>query len=134
MGKRLDNFVKVNVNPNDNLAGDCVVRSLTKASGSSWEETFKGLCELAYEMKYLPNADEVWKEYARSIGFEYKALPKVEKGGKRPIASELSKQLGSGNYILRVSKHLVASVDGKYYDSWDSGKKPVYGYWEKVVN
>lgn len=128
----MGNFVKVNENPNDNLVGDCVIRALTTASGKSWEEVFEGLCAIAYEKKHMPNEDEVWKEYATTIGFEYKAMPKVKKGEKRPIASEIAKQLGSGSYILRLARHLVASVDGNYYDSWDSGRKPVYGYWERT--
>lgn len=29
---------------------------------------------------------------------------------------------------------MVAVVDGKYYDTWDSGYKSLYGYFEKVMD
>ena len=36
-----------------------------------------------------------------------------------------------GAYILALSSHVVAVVDGCYYDTWDSGQEiPIY-YWTK---
>lgn len=43
------------------------------------------------------------------------------------IATEHKK----GAYILKVANHVVAVVDGIYYDTWDSGYKSLYGYYEK---
>lgn len=37
-----------------------------------------------------------------------------------------------GSYILALSGHVVAVVDGEYYDAWDSGNEtPIYVWEEK---
>ena len=36
-----------------------------------------------------------------------------------------------GTYICQVTGHLVTVKNGKYYDSWDSGKKKIKGYYSK---
>lgn len=36
-----------------------------------------------------------------------------------------------GRYLLALDQHVVAVVDGDYYDTWDSGNEiPIY-YWMK---
>lgn len=35
------------------------------------------------------------------------------------------------SYLLKVANHVVAVVDGRYYDTWDSGYKSLYGHYEK---
>ena len=37
-----------------------------------------------------------------------------------------------GTYILDCGTHFVTIIDGEYYDSWDSGKKKVRGYFYKT--
>lgn len=51
----------------------------------------------------------------------------IKKGNKRPtvagFATEHKKKKKKGAYILKVANHVVAVVDGIYYDTWDSGDK-----------
>lgn len=36
-----------------------------------------------------------------------------------------------GRYVVGTGTHVIAVIDGNYYDTWDSGEEiPVY-YWEK---
>lgn len=111
--------------------GDCVVRALCKATEQDWDTVFKGLCEIAFEQKAMPNSDTVWKEYISQRGFEYRKLT-IKKGDKRPTPQTFSAKNREGTYILVVAGHLVCSKDGYYYDFWDCGSKAMYGYWEKV--
>ena len=55
-----------------------------------------------------------------------------KKGSKRPTVDSFAKDHPNGSYILSVANHVVAVVDGKYYDTWDSGYKSLYGYYEKT--
>lgn len=126
----MGNFVRENVNPKGNRVGDCVVRALAKATNKTWDEVFQELCEIAFEEKQMPNDEAVWKAFAIKHGFIYRPLPKVQSGMKRPKVAGFVKGLGEGTYLLRVSKHLAMAKDGKYYDSWDCGSRPLYGYWE----
>ena len=126
----MGNFMRENVNPKGNRVGDCVVRALAKATDKTWDDVFRELCEIAFEQKQMPNAEAVWKEYAKANGFVYRPLPKVQSGEKRPRVAKFVEGLGEGTYLLRVSKHLAMAKDGRYYDSWDCGNRSLYGYWE----
>ena len=51
--------------------------------------------------------------------------------GKKEDDMIIWKDHPTGRYIVTVAHHVVAVVDGKYYDTWDSGEKSLYGYYEK---
>ena len=38
---------------------------------------------------------------------------------------EFSERYGEGRYLLFVGEHVTASIDGNYYDTWDSGDRTV---------
>lgn len=50
---------------------------------------------------------------------------------KNVTVEEFSKRHPIGTYIIHTKGHVVTVKDGKYYDSWDSGKKIVLDYWVK---
>lgn len=122
-----------NPNPKKNRTGDCVVRAMCKAMDKEWDEVYIDLYRIGFELKVMPNADEAWKEYLIQNGFIYHTIP-VKKGSKRPTVSEFAKNNKQGTYVLRVAHHLVTCHEGYYYDSWDSGDRSMYGYWEKPEN
>ena len=109
--------------------GDCVIRALCKVFDKSWCEVFKELVPICLEIQSVPNDKYVYSEYLRRNGAKYTGISN-KKGSKRPTVSSFAKEHKQGTYYLRVAKHGVAVVDGIYYDSWDSGNKCVYGYWE----
>ncbi len=114
--------------------GDCTIRALSKALGLSWLDTY--LVTVPLCIKYqtpnifnLPNKLEV--EAMESIGFEYHGVSN-RKGVKRPTVKQFAKDHPQGIYIANVANHEVAVVDGKYYDTWDSGNKPMYGWYKRI--
>lgn len=112
--------------------GDCVIRSLTKALGKEWMQVFEELLPYARELQCMPNGKPCYEKYLIKNGFSYKGVSN-KKGAKRPTVDSFAKEHKTGIYVLRVAHHLVAVVDGFYYDTWDSGGKSMYGYWEKVI-
>jgi hypothetical protein len=122
--------VYYNPNPLKKKTGDCVVRAICKATGEDWDAVFGKLCMLGLEFKSMPNSDTCWKTYLERNGFIKHSIS-VKKGSKRPTVESFAKDNPSGTYILRVANHIVTCHDGKYYDTWDSGDKSLYGYWEK---
>ena len=38
-----------------------------------------------------------------------------------------------GAYVLGLRNHVVAVIDGHYYDTWDCGERPVLYYWTLEV-
>lgn len=53
-------FVSYNANPNNMRVGDCVIRSISKALGQSWLQTYIDLCIQGYLMCDLPSSNSVW--------------------------------------------------------------------------
>jgi hypothetical protein len=71
------------------------------------------------------------KEAMAKLGFEYTGISN-KKGSKRPTVKSFAMSHPKGKYIVSVAHHVVAVVDGMYYDTWDSGYKSLYGYYTKV--
>lgn len=114
--------------------GDCTIRALSKAFDCSWKEAFEK--QVPYCLKYqVTSAFDCPANQAKIIlkelGFEYHPI-KLSKGSKRPTVSSFAREHTTGRYILNVARHVVAVVDGKYYDTWDSGNKCLYGYYKLV--
>ena len=110
--------------------GDCVIRSLTKVTDRSWESVFDELYPIARFHQCMPNSKVCYEEFLKSNGFEYVGVSN-KKGSKRPTVEGFTKDHKVGKFVLVVAHHLVASVNGVYYDTWDSGEKSMYGFWRK---
>ncbi len=113
--------------------GDCTIRALSKALDITWIEAFDLM--IPYCRKYhIPNifftSKKIEVEVMKDLGFEYFGISN-KKGTKRPTVKEFASTHKKGTYILNVANHEVACVNGKYYDTWDSGFKSLYGYYER---
>ena len=112
--------------------GDCVVRSLTKALNKDWFSVYDDLVVIARELQAMPNTKISYEQYLKQNGFEYTGISN-RKGTKRPTVESFTKENHDGVYVMVVANHLVTCVDGIYYDTFDSGFKSMYGYWNKEV-
>lgn len=110
--------------------GDCVIRCLTKVLDADWLDIFERLLPYARELQCMPNGKPCYEQFLKDSGFTYRGISN-RKGSKRPTVKQFAKEHKTGVYVLRAAHHVVASVDGTYYDTWDSGDKSLYGYWVK---
>lgn len=111
--------------------GDCQIRALSKALGLTWVETFDKVMPICREQQVMDifSCDlQKTKEAMARIGFEYVGISN-KKGSKRPTVDRFAKEHTEGTYIAVVAHHVVAVVDGAYYDTWDSGECCMYGYY-----
>jgi hypothetical protein len=122
-----DNFMYFQ--PNDHVCGDCSIRAVSGALGITWHTALDKLVEKAHLLSEAPTSTECVGALLEENGFKWHPVD-VSNGGKRPRVSDFSKGK-KGTYVLRVSSHLVCSVNGHYKDIWDCGEKCMYGYWEK---
>jgi len=122
-------FINANVNPVSNLVGDCVVRAISYVTKQDWDTTYIGLCLQGYIMKDMPNSNNVWGVYLRARGFERGIIP-----NNCPdcyTVRDFCRDNPEGSFILATGSHVVAVVNGDYYDTWDSGDEvPIY-FWSK---
>lgn len=121
-------FVKLNCNPDNKNVGDCVIRAISKTLNQSWEETFLGICMQGYIMHDMPSSNSVWGAYLRSKGYVRHILPMDYPVGYS-VADFVSEH--DDNCVLALDGHVVSASNGDYYDTWDSGDKPVLYYWSK---
>ena len=131
MTKRFEYFQPNDKDLKDNYS-DCVVRSLCKALNKTWVEVFDLLVEKARVEQCMPNSKHAYEKVLTEHGFEYCGVSN-RKGSKRPTVKSYTASNENFIAVMVTAHHLVTSVGGKYYDTWDSGDKSLYGYWIKKV-
>lgn len=113
--------------------GDCTIRALSKALDCSWVEAFDKVIPVMREEQvssvFACNIT-VRKRILDKLGFDYHGVSN-KKGTKRPTVDSFAKDHPEGRFICNVANHVVAVVDGKFYDTWDSGGCSLYGYFER---
>ena len=124
-------FRKYNPNPQGKSVGDCVIRSISKVLEYDWERTYIELAVQGFMMCDMPSANAVWGAYLRNKGFKRHLIP--DSCPEFYTVADFAKDNPDGKYILATGSHVIAVIDGNYYDTWDSGNEiPVY-YWKKEV-
>lgn len=78
----------------------------------------------------LPNADSVWGPYLRAHNFTRHLIP--DDGLGAYTVADFAQDNPEGTFILSMpGHHVVTVVDGRYFDSWDSGGSVPAYYWTK---
>ena len=125
-------FIMHNENPYGLDTGDCVIRAISKALGYNWFMVHDELSFLSRKMADMPSSNRVWKQYLKDKG-----LIEHEAQNTCPACltvEKFCKTHPKGHYILSTCEytkardnlivtgtHVVAVIDGNYYDTWDSG-------------
>lgn len=122
-------FINYNPNPNRRLVGDCVIRAISCLTGNTWEKTYMEIALQGYMMKDMPSSNAVWGAYLSDNGYERKILPNT--CPECYTVRDFCEDYPEGFYLLATGTHVVAVMNGNYYDTWDSGSEfPIY-YWHK---
>lgn len=116
-----------NPNPTGNDTGDCVIRAISKVMNQSWDETYWDLCDQGFLMGDWGDSNRVWDTYLRDNGFVRRVISNTCPNCY--TVKEFCHDNPYGVFILAIGNHVVAIVNGSYYDSWDSGNEiPIYYY------
>lgn len=122
-------WVEWNPNPMGKYVGDCTIRSITKATGETWERAYCGIALFGFMMCDMPSNNGIWGAYLRKKGFVRHML-----SNDCPdcyTVEDFCNDHPKGTFVVAVGGHVLTVVDGDYYDSWDSGKEnPIY-YFER---
>lgn len=122
-------FKEYNPNPSGLNVGDCVIRAISALFGISWDEAYlKMMCQ-GFLMKDMPSANRVWGEFLRKQNYKRFIIP--DTCPECYTVREFCNDHPKGQYMLGTGSHVLAVIDGDYYDSWDSGKEvPIY-FWRR---
>lgn len=124
-------FVQMNPNPLRKTVGDCVIRAISTATERDWDEVYLELMLIGYEMKDMPNANEVWGTYLRRNGFTRQNI--LNTCPDCYTVREFAADNPIGTFVLGTGTHAICVKQGNYYDTADSGDEvPVY-VWKKEV-
>lgn len=116
-------FVFYNPNPKGGRVGDCAVRAICKATRRGWEDVFLDMAAVALSMADMPSSNAVWGLLLRQSGFK-KYIP----DGVQTVNE--FEQTHDGVYVLALSGHAVAVVNGNHYDTWDCGEEHILYFWK----
>ena len=123
-------------------AGDCVVRAICVATELPYRQVYNDLAMLNKrqhgKLRGASPRDGGTKtatirKYMASIGWQFVPTMGFGSGCTTHLKAE---ELPKGRIIARVSKHLVAVIDGVIHDTFDcsrDGKRCVYGYYQKSI-
>lgn len=145
-------------------AGDCVVRAVAIATGQSYSAVYAAVAEVnANTVKrrsksagrrsarsgIFTNA-KPFRDYMHAIGWTFVPAMGIGTGCRVHLTDG---ELPAGRLIVKVSKHVVAVIDGVIHDTHDPqreihrmaggpdgkavaagiSRRCVYGYWQKTV-
>jgi hypothetical protein len=109
-------------------ANDCVVRSASIVTGRSYRRVWEDIAKLKGGNPDRSTEIEVVTEYLATLG-----LKKIHPETRALKLSELSK---TGRFIVALSNHATAVIDGTIRDIWhpnQSGRRYVYRYWHSLI-
>jgi len=112
--------------PNKVAQEDCTVRALAKIENLTWKEAFRLLADVACEMEMMIHYDCVIESVLCKLGYKC-----IEAEERQPKTVEVVSG-GVSKGMLFVHNHVIAVVDGLYYDSFDSGLEKVEKYFVKL--
>lgn len=122
-------YVHANPNPNGAYVEDCVIRAISIATDRSWDETAIYLFLQAFIMKNMPSVNKVWGTFLSSIGFRQYQLPNTCPDCY--TIRDFCEDNPFGVFILATGSHVVAVINGDYYDAWDSGDELPTSVWRR---
>lgn len=117
-------------NPSGLNIGDCTVRAICAVTGKSWHEALDDLCAVSHDLLDMPSANRVLAAYMDSIGFGRQKL--INQCPNCITVADFATTHPHGIYILGPHEHVVAVINGDWWDSWDSGSTiPEYYFYRR---
>ena len=108
---------------------DCSVRALCRVTGMTWDEVHKETSDLSRMMGTMPVDNAAWGAFLRMRGWKRYAVPNSCPDCYTVRA--FCRDHPWGYYVLCPSGHVVAAVDGDWFDIFDSGDEVLQYFWSK---
>ena len=116
-------FIYYNPNPKGKSSFDCAVRALSAITDQSWRDAYWELCAAGDLECSMPSESDSIARCLTARGFKKDFCE-----GCKSIA-EFAHNHPRGKFILMTGGHMVAVIDGNYYDALNTGSEtPVY-FW-----
>jgi hypothetical protein len=126
-------FHYYNANPKNRITGDCTFRAVCTALEQTWEQTVMEMAELSCKTGYAINDKKGIERYLKEKGWTKHSQPRKADNTKY-TGKEFCEKLAKKNkrYVCTIGgHHIVAIVDKKVNDIWDSTDGCIGNYWTK---
>ncbi len=120
-------YIHYNPNPYGLYVEDCVIRAISLVTGRPWDDVYFHVCLQGFLMKNMPSVNKVWGNYLMSLGFSRYILP--DTCPECYTVREFCDDHPYGTFILATNSHVVAVINGNYFDAWDSGDEMPTSVW-----
>lgn len=117
-----------NPNPSGIFTDDCIVRATCKVLDISWEAAYMGICLKGLDLHNMPDKNVVWDKYLLENGMKMYAV--TNHCPQCYTVMDFCRDHPIGKFIIGTGSHVVAIVNGDYYDTWDSGYEVPVFYWK----
>lgn len=125
-------YIFYNPNPQKLSVGDCTIRAISRVLNLSWKRTYLHLALQGFLMFDMPSANRVWGQFLKSKGFQKFQIP--DTCPDCYSIRDFCYDYPQGTYVVGTGEHVVAVIDGNYYDSWDSGNEiPIYYFQRRYM-
>lgn len=122
--------------------GDCVTRSIAIATGKPYQEVYDALNAIQGALRQTRRVKGsssrtgvsrvIYERYLNNLGWKFVPTMSIGTGCKVHLKAD---ELPGGRLIARVSKHMVAVIDGVIHDTHDCSRNEtrcVYGYFKSI--
>ena len=122
-------FIFTNPNPEGKLTDDCTIRALSLAMHKSWDDVYAELALTGFMLKDMMEKNSVWGRYLIDNGFKRYSIPNTCPDCY--TIRDFCFDNKTGTFIVATGSHVVAVIDGNYYDTWDSGGETILSMFRK---
>ena len=126
-------FHYYNANPKNRITGDCRIRAIAVACEVPYNQVVMDLARIQCETGYDQTANQGISILMKEYGWVKHKQPRKTDNTKY-TGKEFCKLLADKNtrYIANIGgHHIVAIVNGKVNDTWDSTDGCIGNYWTK---
>lgn len=122
-------FIPYNPNPKGKVAEDCTVRAISKLTNKSWDDAYMLVCAGGLIEKTMPDQKSAITTLMGMLGYKNHPLPNT--CPKCYTIKQFCIDHPRGSYMVATGSHVVAVIDGNYYDAFNSGNEVLLNYWRK---
>lgn len=124
-----------NANPKNRITTDCVIRAICTALEQDYNVTVMELAALQCETGYDDGDKKLYDTYLQGKGFIKKSQPR-KRDNTKYTGKDFCKKLADPlkRYVANLGGgHVVAIVNCRVWDTWDSTDGCIGNYWEREV-
>lgn len=124
-----------NANPKQRLTSDCVIRAISTATGMEYAEIVRMLAEWQIATGYDTSDAKCYGKLLEAEGWKLQKQPRKPDGTKYTgveYCNKMRQDKDQRRMIAHIGgHHVVAIVDCKVWDTWNSTSKCIGNYWVK---